>query len=205
MMEPNGEQVKAVWAALQAEYGSKVVPKASAGEMQAAAWFLDKLQIMDHETFMQRFTTTINDTVYVPFEIGVARPGKPNDLWNQIELGGHEHQHVFQAKRDGVPVFYAEYLGVPQSRAQYEAEAYRVDVELHWWRYKQMPNLRVVAEKIRAYNCGTAEVDFIHEYLKMSADAIREGAVISEASQFLVAWLDQNAQELRVDNGTSTR
>ena len=57
--KPSPELVQAFWAHMSARYNTKIVDKASACEMQIAAWFLEKIGVLDAERFLSRYTTTI--------------------------------------------------------------------------------------------------------------------------------------------------
>ena len=63
--------------------------------------------------FLGSFTTTIGKRIYTPFDIGV--PDERYDLWGQISVCVHEHQHVEQLLRDGWLKFAGRYL-VPDSK-----------------------------------------------------------------------------------------
>jgi len=163
--------------------------------MRFVADFLDTMGIMDKEDFLNGYATTFFSTIYVPFVVGEGA-----NLWDQMSLCAHECQHVFQSRNDGPLTFATRYLTSATSRAHYEADAYRVGMELAHWRYGSVADTEPtrLAEKLRAYNCGDSEVAFVREYLEASLETVREGGVISLASQRALVWLEQHGQELRV-------
>ena len=112
MSEPTPQLVKDFWAYMQGEYGSEVIQKADSELMRLVAKFLDVAGIQDDETFMTRFTTTLHNNIYIPFELGSSA----RDLWGQIQLCVHEHQHIEQGQRNGWLTFGGRYLTSPSFR-----------------------------------------------------------------------------------------
>src|SRR5262245_36467716 len=107
-------------------FGTTVIDKRGAVEMRLVARALDALGILNRERFLDSFATTIRRRIYLPFEIG---GGDQGDLWHQIVLCVHEHQHVVQHDRRGLRYEIA-YLTDRTERARLEAEAYRCHLEL---------------------------------------------------------------------------
>ncbi|MCP4677319.1 MAG: hypothetical protein GY854_17755, partial [Deltaproteobacteria bacterium] len=120
--------VEDFWRYFQNIYSTRVVQKATAKEMRAAGWFLDRLGTMDRKTFLANYTTTIGKKIYTPFIIG-----EPNDKWSllaQLITCVHEHVHVDQSKRHGFARYAYRYLFSTAKRSMYEAEAYRSNMEM---------------------------------------------------------------------------
>ena len=189
--EPTPETVRALWRHMTGLYGTRVVDKASAVEMRLAAFALGKMGVLDPEAFMRRYTTTVGRRIYVPFEVG--RPDERHDLWSQVVVCAHEHQHVEQLLRDGWLRFAGRYLLSSAARAAYEAEAYRSNLELAFWRTGEVPDPGRLAARLRDYGCTGADVAMAQRMLELSAETVRRGGVANRASQKVIAWLEAHA------------
>ena len=62
---------------------------------------------------LKNFTTTIGRRIYTPFEVGSPKGGW--DLWHQIVICVHEHQHVVQHDREGL-AYEVSYLADRRAR-----------------------------------------------------------------------------------------
>lgn len=188
------EEVWAFWRFMQDHYRTTVVNKRDALEMQLVAQALDVLGIQSRDRFLRNFTTTLGRRIYTPFEVGSPRGGW--DLWSQVVICVHEHQHVVQHDREGLS-FEVSYLADRAARARWEAEAYRSNLELHFWRYGTTPSARRIAEVLGDYGCRPEDVDVAAKSLALSAVSIRKGAVINEATHVALGWLDEHVPRLR--------
>ncbi len=187
---PTGEQVCGLWDHMSRKYSSTVVDKASSVSMQAAAWALDRMGIMDAPSFLRDFATTIGKTIYVPFQIG--EPRSQDDLFAQLVTCVHEHMHVLQFARDGKWVFGSRYLLSKAARALYEAEAYRCDMEMAYWRSAVMPSPKEIAMNLVHYGCSPLDIEVAEKYLTASAQTIQRGGVASEPSKETIRWLQES-------------
>jgi hypothetical protein len=188
------EEVWAFWRFMQDHYRTTVVNKRDALEMQLVAQALDALGIQSRDRFLRNFTTTLGRRIFTPFEVGSPRGGW--DLWSQVVICVHEHQHVVQHDREGLS-FEVSYLADRAARARWEAEAYRSNLELHFWRYGTTPSARRIAEVLGDYGCRPEDVDVAAKSLALSAVSIRKGAVINEATHVALGWLDEHVPRLR--------
>ena len=179
---------------MQDHYRTTVVNKRDALEMQLVAQALDALGIQSRDRFLRNFTTTLGRRIYTPFEVGSPRGGW--DLWSQVVICVHEHQHVVQHDREGLS-FEVSYLADRAARARWEAEAYRSNLELHFWRYGTTPSARRISEVLGDYGCRPEDVDVAAKSLALSAVSIRKGAVINEATHVALGWLDEHVPRLR--------
>lgn len=192
MAEPQAAAVKAFWAHMQKEFGTSVVLKSSSDMMEVVGQFLDAIGIQDKETFLTRFTTTIGKTIYIPFEIGT--PGEHYDLWRQLRVCVHEHQHVVQGGREGWATFSAQYVSSSSWRAGYEAEAYGSDLEMEYW--KLGPGLDIESfilqrtQGLKAYGCSDEDILMAQAMLRVRADVTKTGAVETLAAQRAITWLE---------------
>lgn len=201
-MKTEDEQiiVKAFWKHMQGEYNSKVIPKAEAADMKLVATFLDALGIQDDDVFMNRFTTTIKRRIYIPFEVGVAN--KYYDLWGQIVVCVHEHQHIEQGDRDGWLTFGGQYLTSSSHRANYEAEAYGCNLEMNAWRAGTTIDFDAMSDRyakgLKNYGCSAEDIEQARKALTLRARVVAAGGVENRASQRAMAWLNEFAPELSV-------
>jgi len=196
MSEPTPDVVRAYYAALCADYGATVVPKASSALMGAVGAFLGAIGIVDRAAFASRFVTTLGRTVYVPFV-----PGEPSadwSLWSQIEVLAHECQHIRQHDDRGLR-FERDYLMSTAKRAHLEAEAYAVNAALHHWRHGVIEGWwpTHTAGLLRFYGCTDADVLVAERHLRMIASSVRAGVVVSHAARTAIVWLDEHAPKLR--------
>jgi hypothetical protein len=196
MTEPTKAVVVAFWEYMQGEYGSEVIPKADSELMKLVAKFLDVAGIQDDETFMTRFTTTLHNNIYVPYEIG----GSTRRLWSQIRTCVHEHQHIEQGEREGWITFGGRYLTSPSFRANYEAEAFGCDMELEYWRQGQGFDPHAYGtrrvEVLKMYGCKPEHIEQAKQTISLRADVLLQGGVENKCSQLAMAWLNEHAPEL---------
>lgn len=190
--QPRSEQVAAFWAHMQAHYGTCLVNKLSSTEMDLLGQALDALGVLDRVRFLDGFATTVGKRIYVPFEPGVPRSDW--DLWSQIVVCVHEHQHVAQHLRLGLE-FEARYLGDRAARANYEIEAMRSNLELAYWRTGKTPSTKALAEQLYDYGCRSGDVAVASKALALAAVSVRSGAVLNDASKVAIDWLNEHASE----------
>ena len=195
--DPTPDEVRAFWAFLTARYGTTVVDKADAAEMALVGAFLDRIGVMDKARFLANYTTTIGRRIYAPFALGEGP-----DLWHQMVVAVHEHQHVEQLDRDGWFAFVTGYLLRTSDRARYETEGYRTHLELHFWRTGAMLPAGKLAAKLRAYGCTAEDVAVAEKVLRLSEPAIRQGAALTPATRAALSWLNAHAAHLRLPSAT---
>jgi len=187
MTVANPDVVRGLWDHMVAHYDARVMDKADSEDMELVARFLDQLGVMDGETFLRRYTTTIGRTIYVPFQIGVDQ-GR-HSLHGQVRLCAHEFQHVVQHIRE--PGRYElEYLTDTAARARLEAEAFRSNMELEWFLTGRLLRPMDLADNLVAYACTDADVAVAAKALSMSSRVVSKGGVINEASKVAIAYLE---------------
>jgi len=190
----DGDVVRGLWDYMTRRHNTQVVLKASASEMRLLSQFLGGLGIINPERFMTRYTTIIGRRVYTPFTVGVA--DNREGLWRQLVNCVHEHQHVVQQVRDGKYLFARRYVTSPVERAHYEAEAYRCNMEMHWWRFGATPDPYMLANKLRDYGCRQRDIDMAAHMLEASAVSIRQGAIVNQATLEALMWLARHAPDI---------
>jgi hypothetical protein len=193
------EEVWAFWRFMQDHFRTSVINKLSALEMQLVARGLEALGIQSKDRFLKNFTTTIGRRIYTPFEVGSPKGGW--DLWHQIVICVHEHQHVVQHDREGLS-YEVSYLADRGARARWEAEAYRSNLELQFWRTGTTPSAQRTASVLkdygcRDYGCRDEDIEVTAKSLALSAISVRKGAVINEATHVALGWLDEHVPRLR--------
>ncbi len=192
---PTAADVTGLWAYMTAHYGSAVINKSSSTEMELVSTVLDKLGIVDQQSFLVNYTTTIGKSIYVPFEPGVDLNGW--DLWSQIIVCAHEHQHIEQEQEYGLATFDARYIASPSTRADYEAEAYRSTFELSFWHSGTMPDPGEVAQLLSGYGVSPTDITVVATTLREAAEAVERGAILNKATSVALQWLNAHAAHLR--------
>ncbi|MCP4678293.1 MAG: hypothetical protein GY854_22830, partial [Deltaproteobacteria bacterium] len=125
--------------------------------------------------------------------------GEPNDKWDlksQLDTCVHEHVHVDQLIRHGFARYAYRYLFSTAKRSMYEAEAYRSNMEMYFWRYGRLPSVKKLAAKLKNYGCRSVDIKAVEKYLAASAMAVKQGAIINRASQIGIRWLERNSPGL---------
>lgn len=170
------------------KYNMSVVQKATSKEMKAIAWALDMMGIKDKKEFMERYTTTIGNTVYVNFDIG---KGNQSQLISQIKTFVHEAQHMEQLRRN--PARYTiGYLTSSTKRSHYETDAYRTNQEMHYFFYGRTIRLSSFIDTLRGYNIGEGDLHVAKKHLKVSTKLIKQGLIISGVSKDAIKWFKKN-------------
>jgi hypothetical protein len=194
--QPTPDVVRAFWKHMNDSFDARVIPKAGAVEMRAAAWALELMGITDASGFLKRFATTVGRRIYVPFTVG--EPAERWDLWHQIEVGAHEHQHIAQSDREGSVRFAWQYLRDEAARARYEAEARSVNLELHFWRFGKLPSVAEWVKNLEQFGLSEGHIATVRVILESRAQTIVRGGVYTNAGKAAITWLSENAPELRL-------
>lgn len=192
------DQVWAFWRFMQDHFHTSVINKNSALEMQLVARGLEALGVQSKDRFLKNFTTTIGRRIYMPFEVGSPKGGW--DLWHQIVICVHEHQHVVQHDREGLS-YEVSYLADRAARARWEAEAYRSNLEMAYWRTGTTPSAQATASVLKDYGCRPEDIEVTAKSLALSAISVKKGAVINEATHVALGWLDEHVPRLRFKQG----
>jgi hypothetical protein len=192
---PTPDDVRGLWAFMTAHYGTSVINKENAAEMQLVASMLDTLGIVDKQDFLLHYCTTIGRRIYVPFIPGTAF--NEWDLWSQVIVVAHEHEHVEQEDALGLLTYGARYVGSPSTRADYEAEAYRSMLELNWWHSRTMPDPNKVARLLSGYGVSETDIAVVATTLREAAESVQFGAILNKATSVALSWLNEHAPHLR--------
>lgn len=189
MPKVTSKQVKDFWKYMGRAYRFEVIDKSEAAEMRLVSWALDAMRIQDQKDFLKNYTTTLGNRVYVPFEIG---KGTQKQLVGQIITCTHEAQHVAQYRRDRSFMF--KYLLSDSSRALYEADAYRANMEIYWWFHKKLLSPTMLANKLKGYSVGKSDIRVARKHLISASKTVQYGGVITGTSKKAIRWLNKNVK-----------
>jgi hypothetical protein len=178
--------VQQLWTHMETTYGSELARK-DTPEMQLIANMLEEIGVMDTESFLLRFTTTLGNTIYIPFEIGVET--ERYNLLSQIIICVHEHQHVKQFN-DAGPKFSFDYLADSSHRAAYEVEAMKCNMEIYFWFTGEMLDVARLANKLKRYACTDDDIAVSLKALQMISKTVERGGISSDAGKVAIEWLN---------------
>jgi hypothetical protein len=184
---PDADATRALWDTLCARYNTRVTHREHAPQMRLTGHLLGLSGFMDRHTFMTRYTTVWGRHIFPCFHVG---EGEPEELWRQIVVCVHEHQHVEQFDRDGFIPYAARYLASSRQRALYEAEAYCCNLELHFWRTGQLVDLDELAARLGPYGCSKADQRAARAVFAACADALQRGHYTTRATCHALPLLD---------------
>jgi len=181
------ELVKEFWKDALKKFDAKSVDKDDSTFMKSIASFLDAIKILDKEDFMDRFTTTIFKTIYRPFKIGDT---SNYSLWGQITVLVHELTHVLQFEANEIE-FTVGYITNESSRAAYEADAYSADMEMHYWMYGEIYNIKDRAANLKYYGLEQDEIDFAASVMESnSLTILNSDAAVNDVAAWTMDWLE---------------
>jgi len=186
-MTPTPHKTIVFWKHMCSHYGTRVISKEEAVEMRLAGRGLEWLQIMSHERFMNRYTTVWGTRIYPWFTVG---RGDTEALWKQIVVCTHEHQHVVQFRREGLPRYAARYGLSRRERARLEAEAYCCNFELNWWRNGKLLDPESTAEILYDYGCREPDVELARREFEACRERLERGEIRNEATRVALSFLD---------------
>jgi len=189
-------QVATFWQYMTHRFDASIIDKRNAVEMQLVSRLLDSIGIVDKDAFLQHFATTIGRRIYVPFEIGI--PTVNWSLWGQIMVCTHECQHIVQYDQLGPIKFAWKYTTNSAGRTRLEAEAYRCQLELNFWRTGQLLSADDLASSLKSYGVTDTDLEVAETFLRISGESVCRGAVINPTSRVAIDWLNVNAPEIRV-------
>lgn len=186
--------VKRVAKGLADHLGARIVRKDRAVEMQLVRAFLELCHIPAADDFLERYSTVLvppvlvtRPTVYLPYVAGATGAGAPS-LVEQFANIGHEFHHVLQWRADPA-LFAVRYAADLSKRAQCEAEALEVTMELTHWCTGAVPNYRALADGLRAYGLRSADIRAVRAHLRSKALAVALGGINKQVSQRAIAML----------------
>lgn len=194
-MPLTGDHVRAFSRHMSDLHKTTIVDKKNAIEMQAIAQFVGLLGIggQTAEEWMRRWSITIGSRIYYAFTPGEA--DGENELWNQVLIITHEHQHVVQHRRYGID-YYWSYLDKDR-RVLWETEAFATASALWHWRKGWVLEPADILQSLPAYGMNDAQVANAHRALDLVLLSIKQGVVPYRAARDAIAWLEANVPDLK--------
>ncbi len=188
------DQVRRFWHDALRHYGARSIAKGDSALMGTVGWFLDSMGVLDKEDFLNRFMTTIGEVIYRPFAIGDESSGW--SLASQVIGCTHELVHVRQYQRDPAG-FTLGYAMRRSSRADHEAKAYAAELEVHYWLYGTLYDIRARMQCLLDYGLKQEHCDFAADVLESVGETIKQGASVNEVAAWTIAWLEANGVKPR--------
>lgn len=167
-----------------------IIDKKNAIEMEIIARFLPKITPIDPKIFMAKYSTTLYNRVYLPYEIG---QGKKSDLFGQIVTITHEAQHVTDFRTN--PTDMALYIVWDAQRTRIEVRAMTSKLYLQWWYNGTIPNLTKMAEGLYYYGLDANDQNVARKQLRVHAPIARRGIVPRNlVVNRAISWLRKNCK-----------
>lgn len=200
-MTTDMKQVASEFAAyMTGKFGSKIAPKETSDIMKAVAFGFDAAKffgtggLASGQDFLNDYTTTLGDTIYMPASV---RDGDPIQF---IEILTHETQHVIQYKANQVEFVWL-YASEAEARVKYETDAYGSGLAILGWLsagfdYNQAP-AGVVASLIAGYHLQQQDADLATKALQSHVVSLKNGIVMSQSGREAIAWFEQHYPSLK--------
>jgi hypothetical protein len=190
MQEPTPELVVEFWEYMCAYYGTRWKYKGDAWEARVIAWVLDKLKIIDKETWMRRYSFVLGRTIYTPYRIGEISEEFP--VVNQISSCVHEHEHWRDACWKGKLKWDWEYITSSSKRAIAEAKAYSTNIEIyHWYTEGEMLSPRRIAKILENYGCTKEDIELARTIMIRTAIQLNSGTYSYPVTITALKWLER--------------
>lgn len=184
--------VKQFYAYMTKKYGAKIIDKNNAAEMEIVGWALDLMGIQDKEDFLNNYSTTVGNRIYLSFEPG----SNEIPLINQVETLVHELKHTQQMDRD--PLFVVKYLTDKSYRAHKEAAAYCTNLEMHYWYCGQVYNTDKLAMVLTAYALSGEYIRVVQKHLRIFGKVAKLGGVENSVSKVAIKYLNKQIARRKV-------
>jgi hypothetical protein len=192
-IEPTSFQVKSYAKYMFDHYGLIPKNKYKSILIRMVAFFLNLFRIMDGQQYMKRYSTVFNGRVYLPFIVGDPTT---KGLVAQVAIIAHECEHAYWKKQRGFAYSW-NYLFNPARRAMAEVEAYRVNMELHYWYTGKLLSPMKLADKLYSYGCKKLDVDMACIAFRGLASIIAEGTIGADASKHAIAYFNEIMPEYK--------
>jgi hypothetical protein len=194
MKEPTPEIVKDFWDYMCTHYGTKWKYKGDAWEAKVIAWFLDKLKIVDKETWMRRYSFVLGRTIYTPY-----RPGEISEEFpavNQISSCVHEHEHWRDACYKGKLKWDWQYLTSGSKRAIAEGKAYSTNIEVyHWYSNGKILSVKQIAKVLKNYACTEEDIKLAKIIMMRTVISLNSG-YFQPVAIIALRWLERRRRSL---------
>lgn len=160
-----------------------VIEKTDSDLMPIVSRALDVFGIMDKDTFLKRYATTVVDPfldrkwVYIPWVPGV---GSQSSRAAQMRVLSHETEHTIQGEDIN---FILRYARSRSKRAHYEALATQAELETHCLLTGKPLNVSYAANRLKAYGVRAADIDVTKQHLALVNMVVVRGAVGTAAGK----------------------
>ena len=173
------------------EFDCRIVDKAKDPEMAFIARFLSTFGIMNANTFLQSYSTTIPDFLG-PNKALIALNFIPGDssfsLYSQCRVMIHECAcHAAQIQRDGKDDFAMRYLLSLNERMLYELDGYASGLELDF-HAGFAPDPEHAAECLRPYGFDDSWIAMARAELQSRCLTFAQGGTTPEMKKVLNWW-----------------
>jgi hypothetical protein len=183
------ERVKAFYAAAAKQYDAEFVDRRDSDLMKLIGTFLDGIGVLDKEKFLNDFTTTIGNIVYIGYTPGDTSSG--HSLAGQVETAVHEIQHIIDFDDDPVG-FMVRYLVDKSARTEYECRAYAAGLEWTWKTTGKSCDIGRAAQSLLSYGLQQQHCDFMRQYLDVQDDVFRQGGAVSPVVAWAWKWFQEH-------------
>lgn len=187
-MNITSKLVKELWSEALLYHNAKSAGKNDSVMMKAVGSFLDLIGVLDKDKFMNRFTTTILDTIYCPFEVGVESGNYT--LQKQVMVLVHELTHVKQFHNGSIK-FLFDYIVDRSTRAEYEAEAYAADLEIYYWMNGKLYDIYKRASILKHYGLAQDHIDYAASYMLAISEVVKQGGTVSPIAAWTMTFLEK--------------
>ena len=172
-------QVVKFWDVMGDKYDFSVHDKRKSGNMDRISRLLDMIGVQDRQAFMENYTTTLGDDVYIPFSLG---KGRQREMVNQIITCVHEVQHVLQYRRNPMR-FFSNYALSDAARTHYEVDAYRTNMEIWYYLKGTILSPRGLSKCLEGYGVSKGDIHVAEKHLRVSAKLLKHGVIVSGVSK----------------------
>jgi hypothetical protein len=170
-------------------FGFQILPKSSP-EMVAIAALIERFAPIDATVFLKKYSTTLYNRVYIPYEIG---KGGKSELYRQIRVITHEAQHVADFREN--PTSMILYIAICSERAKIEARALSTAIYLDWWYKGKIPNLTNLAKKLHYYGLDATDQAMVRAHLLIHAPIARQSQVPNNlVIKKGISWLSKHCK-----------
>jgi hypothetical protein len=176
------EDVKAFALALAARYGASIQQKLNNPVMETVGSLLQDMGVLQKQSFMSDYCTTLGRTIYANFRVGVEDTDGVS-LPDQVAVLCHEATHVEQFDR-GAFTFTWLYITNTEQRAVLEAEAYVQQSLFEWLYAEQMSSPSDVEHWMASYGVPPQDAKLAKQLVESAQAAVVAGGVVPGPS----AW-----------------
>lgn len=179
------ETSKEIWDHLNNKHNTKILKKQSSKAMIELAKFMNAQKIMNGEIFLNQFSTTLENRIYLCYDLGTRDP--TYEIANAV----HEHIHVDQNRKDRIH-FYTNYIGNTAKRAEYETSAYIGNMFIYYHLKNEKKPVSFFIERLQAYNLSEIDLQISKKRLTAIYDMLDEDYVIGGPTTQVLLWLQNN-------------